>query len=113
LFAVRQNAYRCAISKIHRTKYIRRYEVKLLNSDGSTIAIRAPEPRYCIQLPLDLKALSESERRKRLAARKKKTIKIKEEVIDDNFDSNEYVNFWKDESSKTVEVTGERKTENL
>ncbi|VDM49789.1 unnamed protein product [Toxocara canis] len=66
-----------------------------MRPDGSTIQIRAAEPREFVQLPVDLKALTEEERRHRLAARKLKVKQIKEDIIDDNFDMDRYAQLWK------------------
>lgn len=66
-----------------------------MRPDGSTIEIRASEPRDFVQLPLDLNAITEEERRHRLAARKPKVKQIKEDVIDDNFDIGQYAQLWR------------------
>uniref|UniRef100_A0A0M3IY57 39S ribosomal protein L55, mitochondrial (inferred by orthology to a human protein) n=1 Tax=Anisakis simplex TaxID=6269 RepID=A0A0M3IY57_ANISI len=78
LFAVHYSAHRAAIAKIGRKEYIRRYPVTILRADGSTIKIRVAEPREFVQLPVDLEALTEDERRQRLAARKPKVKQIHE-----------------------------------
>ncbi|VDD93577.1 unnamed protein product [Enterobius vermicularis] len=91
----RGNAYRSSIGKICRLKYVRRFPVTVINPDGSTVKMRAAEPRCLVQLPVNLDLLSESERRWRLASRKKKVVKMKQDIIDDNFDYNEYADFWK------------------
>ena len=63
--------------------------------DGSTIPARTKEPRHFVQFPVNLSTISEDERRQRLAARKPKAKKIKQEVIDDNFDLNKYASMFK------------------
>ncbi|CAJ0959233.1 unnamed protein product, partial [Mesorhabditis belari] len=91
---VRTNAYRASLGRISRQQFLLRYPATLLRPDGSTVEARVAEPRQVIQLAVDLKTLSEDERRQRLAARKPKAKKIKKEEIDDNFDSNEYLSMW-------------------
>lgn len=56
--------------------------------------VPASEPRETFQSAIDLKQLSEDERRQRLAARKPKAKVAKTEVIDDTFDESEYMKFW-------------------
>ncbi|WKY04935.1 hypothetical protein Q1695_005722 [Nippostrongylus brasiliensis] len=94
LIQERGNAWRACLGKIPRTQYLRHYPVTLVRPDGSTIEIRYLEPRAVVQLPVDLNALTEEEKRHRLAARKPKAKKIVQETIDDNFDSSEYMKFW-------------------
>ncbi|VDO61213.1 unnamed protein product [Heligmosomoides polygyrus] len=72
----RGNAWRACLGKISRSQYLRHYPVKLIRADGSTIEIRFLEPRAVVQLPVDLNALTEEEKRHRLAARKPKAKKI-------------------------------------
>uniref|UniRef100_W6NTD8 Ribosomal protein L55 domain containing protein n=1 Tax=Haemonchus contortus TaxID=6289 RepID=W6NTD8_HAECO len=90
----RGNAWRACLGKISRSQYLRHYPVTLIRPDGSTLEVRYLEPREVVQLPVDLNALTEEEKRLRLAARKPKTKKIVQESIDDNFDPNEYMKFW-------------------
>ncbi|MCP9260151.1 hypothetical protein DINM_003333 [Dirofilaria immitis] len=59
----RCNAYRAAISRIKRSKYVRQYFVTLLHPDGSTILIRAAEPMDLIQMPFNITILTDEERR--------------------------------------------------
>ncbi|KAJ1366579.1 60S ribosomal protein L11 [Parelaphostrongylus tenuis] len=84
----------CLSGKICRHQYLRHYPVTLVRPDGSTIEIRYLEPRSVVELPVDVNALSEEEKRQRLAARKPKAKKIVQETIDDNFDPNEYMRIW-------------------
>uniref|UniRef100_F1LCJ3 39S ribosomal protein L55 n=2 Tax=Ascaris TaxID=6251 RepID=F1LCJ3_ASCSU len=95
LCSARDTAHRAAIGKIGRKSYIRRFPITVMRPDGSTIEIRASEPRDFVQLPLDLNAITEEERRHRLAARKPKVKQIKEDVIDDNFDIGQYAQLWR------------------
>uniref|UniRef100_A0A914Y1S3 Uncharacterized protein n=1 Tax=Panagrolaimus superbus TaxID=310955 RepID=A0A914Y1S3_9BILA len=92
--SVNLNAYRASLGKIRRRKYIKEYETLIMHSDGSIVPARTKEPRHFIQFPANLSNLSEDERRQRLAARKPKTKKIKQEVIDDNFDLNQYTSMF-------------------
>ncbi|CAI2349931.1 unnamed protein product [Caenorhabditis sp. 36 PRJEB53466] len=93
IVADRGNAWRASLGKISRREYLHRYEIKFIRPDGSTIMIPSSEPRETFQAAVDLKQLSEDERRQRLAARKPKTKITKTEVIDDNFDEGEYMKF--------------------
>ncbi|CAJ0568904.1 unnamed protein product, partial [Mesorhabditis spiculigera] len=99
---VRQNAHRASLGKIGRSQYLLKYPVRLIRPDGSTIQVRADEPRETVQLAIDLKTLTDDERRQRLAARKPKAKKIRKEVIDDNFDSNEYMKYWAQPEPETA-----------
>ncbi|KAK6036026.1 hypothetical protein COOONC_26469 [Cooperia oncophora] len=101
----RGNAWRACLGKISRSQYLRHYPVTLIRPDGSTLEIRYLEPRGVVQLPVDLNALTEEERRHRLAARKPKTKKIVQESIDDNFDPHEYMRFWSSSTASTPEQT--------
>ncbi|EFP06917.1 hypothetical protein GCK72_016138 [Caenorhabditis remanei] len=92
--AERNNAWRASLGKISRRDYLHRYQVKFIRPDGSTIMVPASEPRQTFQSAIDLKQLSEDERRQRLAARKPKAKITKTEVIDDTFDESEYMKFW-------------------
>ncbi|KAK0416281.1 hypothetical protein QR680_012396 [Steinernema hermaphroditum] len=94
LMKTRGNAYRASIGRISRSQYLQRYQAIIIRPDGSTIPARFAEPRHLVQLPVDLQSLQEDERRQRLAARKPKSRKIVEEVIDDNFDLGEYSALW-------------------
>ncbi|CAI5449687.1 unnamed protein product [Caenorhabditis angaria] len=94
IVAERGNAWRASLGKISRTQYLHRYQVTLVRPDGSTILVPAAEPRQIFQSAIDLKQLSEDDRRQRLAARKPKAKAIKQEVIDDNFDESQYMQFW-------------------
>lgn len=94
------NAYRASLGKIGREKFIKQYQTTIMLPDGSTINARTKEPRHFIQFPVDLKSLNEEERLVRLAARKPKVKQIKEEVIDDNFDLNQYTAFFKTDKPK-------------
>ncbi|EYB99417.1 hypothetical protein Y032_0122g1040 [Ancylostoma ceylanicum] len=76
LIADRENAWRACLGKICRNQYLRHYPVRLIRPDGSSIEIRYLEPRSVVQLPVDVNALSEDEKRQRLAARKPKAKKI-------------------------------------
>ncbi|CAJ0568141.1 unnamed protein product, partial [Mesorhabditis spiculigera] len=76
---VRQNAHRASLGKIGRSQYLLKYPVRLIRPDGSTIQVRADEPRETVQLAIDLKTLTDDERRQRLAARKPKAKKIRKE----------------------------------
>ncbi|KAK0416282.1 hypothetical protein QR680_012396 [Steinernema hermaphroditum] len=80
--------------KLNENARKRRYQAIIIRPDGSTIPARFAEPRHLVQLPVDLQSLQEDERRQRLAARKPKSRKIVEEVIDDNFDLGEYSALW-------------------
>uniref|UniRef100_A0A0K0G1S2 39S ribosomal protein L55, mitochondrial (inferred by orthology to a human protein) n=1 Tax=Strongyloides venezuelensis TaxID=75913 RepID=A0A0K0G1S2_STRVS len=93
--SVLQNCYRASISNIGRPLHIKDYIVEVMRSDGSIVPARVSEPFQLIQLPADIKTMSEDERRQRLAARKIKVKVVKEEVIDDNFDLGNYENLWK------------------
>ncbi|KAK6009078.1 ribosomal protein L5 [Ostertagia ostertagi] len=117
----RSNAWRACLGKISRSQHLRHYPVTLIRPDGSTIEIRYLEPRGVVQLPVDLNALTEEEKRHRLAARKPKTKKIVQlsfhieeenlESIDDNFDPNEYMRFWNPPSeSKSTSKSKDKKT---
>lgn len=99
-FPVSLNAYRASLGKIGREKFIKQYQTTIMLPDGSTITARTKEPRHFIQFPVDLKSLNEEERLVRLAARKPKVKQIKEEVIDDNFDLNQYTAFFKTDKPK-------------
>ncbi|CAI4226845.1 unnamed protein product [Auanema sp. JU1783] len=101
---VRSNAWRASIGKIARSKYLLRYPIRIVKSDGSTVELRSSEPRQVVQLAVDLKALSEDERRQRLAARKPKAKKIEEEVIDDNFDEADYLQYFSQSASKKKSI---------
>ncbi|KIH42268.1 hypothetical protein ANCDUO_27749 [Ancylostoma duodenale] len=96
----RGNAWRACLGKICRSQYLRHYPVRLIRPDGSSIEIRYLEPRSVVQLPVDVNALSEDEKRQRLAARKPKAKKIVQETIDDNFDASEYMKFWSPQEPK-------------
>ncbi|KAL7645039.1 UNVERIFIED_CONTAM: hypothetical protein RMT77_003409 [Armadillidium vulgare] len=71
------------------------YPTHLIFSDGSSILIRYHEPRKIIKLPLDISALTEEERIRRLHNRKPKTKVIIQEDIEDNFDADSYKHLWK------------------
>ncbi|CAP32283.1 Protein CBR-MRPL-55 [Caenorhabditis briggsae] len=92
--AERNNAWRASLGKVSRKDYLHKYQVKFIRPDGSTIMVPASEPRQTFQSAVDLKQLSEEERRQRLAARKPKAKITKTEVIDDTFDESEYMKFW-------------------
>lgn len=89
------NAYRACLGKIRREKFIRQYNIKMMTPDGSLITARVLEPRYFLQMPVDLKSLNDDERRLRIASRKKKNIVVKDDIIQDNFDDEEYAIHWK------------------
>ncbi|CAD5218989.1 unnamed protein product [Bursaphelenchus okinawaensis] len=89
------NANRACLGRPSRTKYVKQYKVTLMNSDGSTVEARYPKPLHFVRLPLDLRIADESERRQRLALRKPQVKRIKEEVIDDNFDASDYLKYFK------------------
>ncbi|PIO62534.1 glycosyltransferase, group 2 family protein [Teladorsagia circumcincta] len=80
----RGNAWRACLGKMSRSQYLRHYPVTLIRPDGSAIEIRYLEPRAVVQLPVDLNALTEEEKRHRLAARKPKTKKIVQVIIIDD-----------------------------
>lgn len=82
------------MGKISRKDYLHRYQVKFIRPDGSTVMVPASEPRETFQSAVDLKQLSDDERRQRLAARKPKAKIAKTEVIDDTFDESEYMKYW-------------------
>ncbi|PAV89784.1 hypothetical protein WR25_22438 [Diploscapter pachys] len=90
MISERNNAWRACIGKITRKDYLYRYQTRVVQPDGSSFMIRSEEPRQVFGLPLDITTLNEDERRQRLAARKPKVKKIKEELLDDNFDEDEY-----------------------
>uniref|UniRef100_A0AC35GKL9 Uncharacterized protein n=1 Tax=Panagrolaimus sp. PS1159 TaxID=55785 RepID=A0AC35GKL9_9BILA len=92
--SVNLNAYRASLGKIRREKYIKEYETIIMYADGSTAPARTKEPRHFIQFPVNLSSLSEDDRRQRLAARKPKSKQIKQEIIDDNFDLNQYTSMF-------------------
>ncbi|CCD73146.1 39S ribosomal protein L55, mitochondrial [Caenorhabditis elegans] len=100
--AERNNAWRASLGKISRRDYLHRYQVKFIRPDGSTIMVPAAEPRQTFQSAVDLKQLSEDERRQRLAARKPKAKITKTEVIDDTFDESEYMKFWSAPGQKST-----------
>ena len=85
------NSHRASIGAVTRSQYVRKFPVRLVRPDGSTIEVRAAEPLRMFALPVDLKALSEEERITLLAARKPKAKKIVQETIDDNFDASAYM----------------------
>lgn len=93
-FSVNLNAYRASLGKIRRRKYIKEYETMIMYADGSIAPARTKEPRHFIQFPINLSSLSEDDRRQRLAARKPKAKKIKQETIDDNFDLSQYTSMF-------------------
>ncbi|MFH4975203.1 hypothetical protein AB6A40_001912 [Gnathostoma spinigerum] len=106
----RQNAYRASISKVARKTYLRPYAISIMRPDGSTIEARALEPRELIQFPVDMKTLNDEERRVRLTSRRMKKQKVVEEVLDDNFDINEYALCWQSTSSSSVtDAKGEKR----
>ncbi|CAD6196873.1 unnamed protein product [Caenorhabditis auriculariae] len=97
---VRENAWRASLGKVSRKEYLKRFQVRLIRPDGSTIMVPSSEPRQVFQSAIDIKQLSEDERRQRLAARKPKAKKIVQENIDDNFDAGEYMKFFDAPSTK-------------
>ncbi|KAB7496551.1 39S ribosomal protein L55, mitochondrial [Armadillidium nasatum] len=70
------------------------YPTHLIFSDGSSILIRYQEPRKIIKLPLDISALTEEERIRRLYNRKPKTKVIIQEDIEDSFDVGNFSYAW-------------------
>jgi len=85
-------AFRACLGKIARKEFILSPRVTLMRSDGSTIPGRLSEPRFFVQMPLNIKEVSEDERRIILAARKRLVTKVEEEVLDDNYDFRKYAN---------------------
>ncbi|VDM73290.1 unnamed protein product [Strongylus vulgaris] len=109
--SARGNAWRACLGKICRQQYLRHYPVRLIRPDGSSIEIRYLEPRSVVQLPVDINALSEDEKRQRLAARKPKAKKIVQEKIDDNFDPSVYMKFWNPQVQDTQQPAKEEPKE--
>uniref|UniRef100_A0AC35TZ62 KOW domain-containing protein n=1 Tax=Rhabditophanes sp. KR3021 TaxID=114890 RepID=A0AC35TZ62_9BILA len=99
-FLVRSNSNRASITNVGRTNYIKGYLVEVMRGDGSVVMARCNQPYHVAQLPLDLKSLSDEERRQRLAARKPKSKKVVGEEIDDGFNVDEYSKFWDDSKSR-------------
>jgi large subunit ribosomal protein L55 len=99
----RGNAYRASLGRLARSQYLRLYPVTLVLPDGATLTIRTREPRHIIQLCEDVNQLNETERRERLAARKKQTKKVVDEtIIDDNFSVDEYRFLWEKQHRDTI-----------
>ena len=73
-------AWRACIGKVARKEYLKTYVVKLMQPDGSIILGRVSEPRFLIQIPLDLKSISEDQRRIIIASRKGQTKQIYEVI---------------------------------
>lgn len=95
LFLECANAYRSSLGRPSRSSYIKQYKVTLMQPDGSTIEARLGNPVHFLRLPLDLRLASEDEKRQRLALRKPQVKKIKQEVLDDNFDASDYLKLFK------------------
>ncbi|VDK73791.1 unnamed protein product [Litomosoides sigmodontis] len=93
----RCNAHRAAISRIKRSKYIRHYHVTLLQPDGTTVPIRAVEPLNLIQMPFNLDALTDEERR-HLEMKRHKTEKLTKKRETVKFDADEYIDLWRKSS---------------
>ncbi|KAL3998410.1 Mitochondrial ribosomal protein L55 family protein [Acanthocheilonema viteae] len=99
LSAVRCNSHHVAISRIKRAKYVRQYYVTLLQPDGSTIPIRAAEPLSLIQVPFNLDALTDEERR-HLEMKRHKTKKLTKRRETVKFNADEYIDLWRKSSKK-------------
>ncbi|KAL2090089.1 hypothetical protein ACEWY4_014777 [Coilia grayii] len=92
-----QNSNRTSIVRCTRSKYERQYPVLLVQTDGSTINIRYKEPRRILQMPVDITALSDEERKVRLRKRdpKKTVAKKDKDEFKDDFKVDDYSQFWK------------------
>ena len=85
------SCWTAAITKKHRTTYLRTYPVFLVFPNGSSINIQYHEPRRIIRLPVDISLLSEAERKAKIESRKQKTkVKLQDELEDD-FDEDKYL----------------------
>lgn len=78
------------------------YPVHLALPNGATIRIRYKEPRYVLQLPLDLDECDEEERARRLLRRKPRArLELQEDMgFEDSFDSAAYDFLWSKSKSK-------------
>ncbi|VVC30527.1 Ribosomal protein L55, mitochondrial [Cinara cedri] len=84
-----------SITKIHRNIYPQHYLTKIIQPDGSSFTVRFNEPRVIIKLPLDINSISEEERKRRIEARRpKQKVKVVEE-LEDSFDRNKYLKYFK------------------
>uniref|UniRef100_A0A3P9H445 Zgc:171480 n=1 Tax=Oryzias latipes TaxID=8090 RepID=A0A3P9H445_ORYLA len=90
------NSNRSSVVRCGRQKYERLYPVMLVRPDGSTINIRYKEPRRILQMPINVLALSEEERRSR---QKKKEVRAPKSrtagVQEDDFRVERYSHLWK------------------
>uniref|UniRef100_A0A3B3I423 Mitochondrial ribosomal protein L55 n=2 Tax=Oryzias latipes TaxID=8090 RepID=A0A3B3I423_ORYLA len=90
------NSNRSSVVRCGRQKYERQYPVMLVRPDGSTINIRYKEPRRILQMPINVLALSEEERRSR---QKKKEVRAPKSrtagVQEDDFRVERYSHLWK------------------
>ncbi|CAD5226733.1 unnamed protein product [Bursaphelenchus xylophilus] len=94
LCSINATSNRACLGRPSRTKYLKQYKITLMQSDGSTIEARYAAPLHFVRLPLDLRTADENERRQRLALRKPQVKKMKEEVLDDNFDAGDYLKYF-------------------
>ncbi|EUB60511.1 39S ribosomal protein L55, mitochondrial [Echinococcus granulosus] len=93
---------RVCITRVNRELYGRMYPVHLALPNGATIRIRYKEPRYVLQLPLDLDECDEEERARRLLRRKPRArLELQEDMgFEDSFDSAAYDFLWSKSKSK-------------
>ncbi|XP_036101849.1 39S ribosomal protein L55, mitochondrial-like [Molossus molossus] len=91
----RADSSRASLTRVHRQAYARLYPMLLVKHNGSTIHIRYQEPRRMLEMPVDLDALSQDERRARIH-RREAQLRGKEEEPEllDNFDLERYKQFW-------------------
>ncbi|BHF68403.1 ribosomal protein, L55 [Sparganum proliferum] len=70
------------------------YPVHLVLPNGATIRIRFKEPRYLLQIPINLDECSEEERQRRLLRRKPRTRLMLQEEVEDTFNPDAYSFLW-------------------
>ncbi|GAA48505.1 39S ribosomal protein L55 mitochondrial [Clonorchis sinensis] len=86
----RTNANRAVVTHIKRKTYARTYPVTVALPNGASIRIRYEEPRYLLQVPLDLDECSPEERQRRLLRRTPRARLALQEEIEDTFDRSAY-----------------------
>ncbi|TGZ66679.1 hypothetical protein CRM22_005202 [Opisthorchis felineus] len=86
----RMNANRAMVTHIKRKTYPRMYPVTVALPNGASIRIRYAEPRYLLQIPLDLDECSPEERQRRLLRRTPRARLALQEEIEDTFDRSAY-----------------------
>ncbi|XP_066301717.1 large ribosomal subunit protein mL55-like [Branchiostoma lanceolatum] len=92
---VRHNSNRTTIARLNRSRYMRTYNARVVQADGSTITVPYKEPIGVIKMPLDIDNLSDQERRLRMARRMPKQVRQVEEEFEDDFDAKRYSHLFK------------------